>query len=76
VEMITEYVMSRSAILSNDGKRVGYGYLYIVISIIEGQRMIDTTWTCDLLLVSISYKTPVMNAMTRVKKGARGSPVN
>ena len=34
-----------------------------VISIIEGQRMLDTTRTCDPLVVSISYKTPVMNVM-------------
>jgi hypothetical protein len=43
--MVAEYVMSISAILNDRkyGKRVGYGYPYIVISIIEGQRTIDTT---------------------------------
>ena len=66
METIIEYVMSRSTILNDRiyGKRVGYGYLYFVHSIIEGQRMIDTT--CDPLLASISFKTPAMNATVRV----------
>jgi len=53
--MNTESIMGISAILNGHiyGKKVGYGDSYIVISIIEGQRMIDTTWTCDPLLVSI-----------------------
>jgi hypothetical protein len=62
--MISEYAVSRSASLNGRiyGKRVSYGYPYIVISIIEGHEMIDITWTC-YLLDSTSHKTPVMNAM-------------
>jgi hypothetical protein len=63
---MSEYVVSRSASLNGciycNGKRVSYGYPYIVISIIEGQEMIDITWTC-YPLDSTSHKTPVMNAM-------------
>ena len=64
MEMITEYVMSRSAILNGHiyGKRVSRGYPCIVLSIIEGQRMVDTTWTCDPLLVSILYAMNTFSA--------------